>query len=93
MSRHSKDTQKLRTNASTQQVADSKAQAKLNQSQDKQCEGSLTTSGDTRLTAGSNINLTGFGRLTANTASNKQPTALAEVQATPPKWHFARLIR
>ncbi len=62
MSRHSKDTQKLRTNASTQQVADSKAQAKLNQSQDKQCEGSLTTSGDTRLTAGSNINLTGFGR-------------------------------
>lgn len=62
MTRHSKDTKKLRTNATSQSVADSKAHANLQQSQDKQCEGSFIISGDIRLTAGSNFHLTGFGR-------------------------------
>ncbi len=62
MSKHSKDTKKLQTNATSQDVADNKAQAGLETSQDKQCEGSFTVSGDTRLTAGGNFDLTGFGR-------------------------------
>lgn len=62
MTRHSKDTKKLHTNATSQSVADSKAQAGLANSQDKQCEGQFTVSGDTRLTAGGNFHLTGFGR-------------------------------
>lgn len=62
MAKHSKDTKKLRTNATSQSVADSKAGANLEHSQDKQCEGSFIVSGDTRLTAGGNFHLTGFGR-------------------------------
>lgn len=61
MATHSNDKHKSRKNATTQAVADSKANADLDKGADKKCEGQFSISGDTRLTAGSNFEMTGFG--------------------------------
>ncbi|WP_019672318.1 hypothetical protein [Psychrobacter lutiphocae] len=62
MATHSSDKRNSRANASTPEVASAKAKARQSQADDKQAEGRFNITGDTRLTAGSSFNLTGFGR-------------------------------
>ncbi|MFB2538803.1 hypothetical protein [Acinetobacter sp. c3-l95] len=57
-----RDSIKNRSSATTPQVAQAKAQAQLEKDNDQGCEGTFVIDGDHRLTAGSNIHITGFGR-------------------------------
>lgn len=62
MADFSNDRINSRSNATTSHVANVKAKAHLTRDNDPSCEGQFTTSGDPRLSAGSNFNLTGFER-------------------------------
>lgn len=62
MATHSNNKLNSRVNASTPEVAQVKAKAQQSSADDKQAEGRFNIAGDTRLTAGSSFNLTGFGR-------------------------------
>ena len=62
MATHSNDKINSRAKAHTQSEADSKAKSSLDKDNDKGLEGQFSLDGDIRLTAGSNFDLTGFGR-------------------------------
>ncbi|ERL56129.1 hypothetical protein [Psychrobacter aquaticus] len=62
MANRSNDKINSRSHAATEDVATAKADAQLNADNEQGCEGQFSLSGDTRLTAGSNIKMTGFDR-------------------------------